>query len=134
MTRVSGIRYCADAIVRYGPHIVVVERLGSQEGLALPGGGQDAGETLSQTIRREIREETGLEFVIEETLETRAEKGRDPRGEYVSTVFLGTAHGTLRDEPGKTRVLLFDVHMFREHRHRFRFDHADILETYFNAH
>jgi len=52
----------------------------SMTGLALPGGKQNPGETLSQPAQREFLEETGLLLTIEKTLETRAEEGRDPRG------------------------------------------------------
>ncbi|MBI4992245.1 MAG: NUDIX hydrolase [Candidatus Harrisonbacteria bacterium] len=130
MNNPAKIIYCADVIARYGEHIVIVERLGSVKGLALPGGKQDPGETLSQTVKREFLEETGLELVIEEVLGTRAEDGRDLRGRYVSTIFLGTAHGVPRDEVGKTRVKFFDLQTLAENRHLFVFDHAIILEEY----
>ena len=128
------IIYCADVIARFGlgKSIVVVERLGKGKGLALPGGKQDPGETLTMTAKREFEEETGLALVIDEVLATRAEAGRDPRGDYVSTFFVGKAHGALRDEPGKTRVALLDPQQFQEHKHLFVFDHASILEEYFN--
>lgn len=124
------IIYCADVIARYGKHIVIIERLGSVRGLALSGGKQDPGETLTETATREFWEETGLTLEINEVMETRAEENRDPRGRYVSTIFIGTAHGIPRDEPGKTRVILFDLCALQEHRQRFIFDHASILEEY----
>lgn len=132
MDNPAKIIYCADVIARYGKHIVIVERLGSVKGLALPGGKQDPGETLTQTAKREFKEETGLELVIEEVLGTRAEDGRDPRGRYVSAIFLGIAHGTPRDEVGKTRIILFDPKTFSENKHLFVFDHGSILEEHFN--
>lgn len=122
---------CADAIMRYGGGIVVIERLGSVPGFALPGGKQDPGETLSETIVREMWEETGLRFVIEGVLGTYAEPLRDPRGEYVSTVFIGCAHGTIREETGKTRVMVLsdeEIHVMLD---SFVFDHGQVLEDYF---
>ncbi len=128
----SKIIYCADAIAKYGDFIVVVERLGKVKGWALPGGKQDSGETLTQTAKREFMEETGLDLDIEGVLATRAEDGRDPRGKYVSTVFIGKASGAPRDEPGKTRVIFLDPLKFQEHKHLFIFDHVGILEEYFS--
>ncbi len=132
MNNSEKIIYCADVIARYGNRIVIVERLSKVPGLALPGGKQGPGETLSQTAKREMKEEVGLDLIIEEVLGTRAEKGRDPRGHYVSTIFLGTARGTPRDEPGKTKVLFLDPKDFQKERSRFVFDHADILAEYWH--
>jgi ADP-ribose pyrophosphatase YjhB (NUDIX family) len=121
---------CADAIARYGSGIVVIERLSSLPGLALPGGKQDPGETLSETIVREVWEETGLRFVIEGVLGTYADPKRDPRGRYVSTVFSGIACGTVRDEGGKTRVLILTEQEIRDRKDRFVLDHFRMLEEY----
>lgn len=127
------IVYCADVIARLnepsGP-FVLVERLSSQKGIALPGGKQEPGETLSDTACREFFEETGLTLTITEVLTTEAEEGRDPRGRYVSTVFLGYAEGTVRDEPGKTRVLLLTQQEVFEREREFVFDHFKILSDY----
>ena len=126
------IVYCADAIVHYGnmKRIVLVERLGGVNGLALPGGKQNTGENLSETIRREVREETGLHFVPEEVLGIYADPMRDPRGRYISCVFIGMAHGVMRDEPGKTRVVMKDLRDLESFKADLMFDHARILSEY----
>jgi ADP-ribose pyrophosphatase YjhB (NUDIX family) len=127
------IVYCADVIARlgnaHGP-LVVTERLGSQKGLSFPGGKQEPGERLSDAARREFSEETGLILSIHEVLGTRAEKDRDPRGDYVSTVFTGIAQGIPRNEPSKTRVLLLQSSEARARRHEFVFDHSSLLMDY----
>lgn len=126
------ITYCADAIAFYeeSGRIVIVERLGSVKGMALPGGKQDPGESLTQTIIREILEETGLAFKPEFVLGTYAEEGRDTRGRYVSTVFVGKATGTIREEQGKTKVTLLDPKGFEEIRNAFVFDHGEIIASF----
>ncbi len=127
------IVYCADVIARLGNSrgpLVVIERLGSEKGLSFPGGKQEPGEYLSDTARREFFEETGLVLSIHEVLATHAEKDRDPRGDYVSTVFTGIAHGIPRNEPGKTRVLLLQSHEALARQHEFVFDHSSLLLDY----
>jgi 8-oxo-dGTP diphosphatase len=52
---------------------------------ALPGGFVEVGESVDETARRELREETGLEDIFLEQLYTFSEPDRDPR-EHVITV------------------------------------------------
>jgi hypothetical protein len=46
----------ADAVATYGDNLVLVERNKEPEGLALPGGHQEPGETLKATAIREMKE------------------------------------------------------------------------------
>jgi 8-oxo-dGTP diphosphatase len=57
---------------------------------ALPGGRMDPGETLEQTIIREVNEETGLEITILHKIGEYVEKGvkDDVEYEYYPTCFL----------------------------------------------
>lgn len=128
----SEIIYCADVIARHAPTgtLVLVERLGSMKGLAFPGGKHERGELLSETARREFFEETGLSLVIHGVLATCAQPGRDARGHYVSTVFLGEASGMPRDEEHKTRVLLLTEEEALARKNDFAFDHFDLLVQY----
>jgi len=123
---------CADVIARYGDKIVIVERLNSFSGLALPGGKQEHGEFLSETAAREFREETGLALAIGGVLGTFADDGRDPRGRYVSTVFTGSASGDPEGEEKKTRVVFMTKKEILVSGRRFLFDHFEILSEYFD--
>jgi adenine phosphoribosyltransferase len=124
---------CADVIARYEEKFVLIERLSSVPGLAFPGGKQESGERLSATAIREFAEETGLVFVIEGVLGTYAEPDRDPRGAYVSTVFIGTASGTPRAENGKTRVILLNEEEMIASKGLFVFDHAVMMQDFLSG-
>lgn len=128
------IIYCGDVIVRWGTGFVLVERLKDGGGLALPGGKQDEGETLSQTALRELFEETGLAGTIVSTFKTVADDGRDPRGKFVSTIFIVDANGELRGEPGKTKPVVMTREEIEASYARFMFDHGDIMRDYFSKH
>ena len=121
---------CADVIAHYGDKFVLVERLGRVKGLSLPGGKQNPGEMLSATAIREFAEETGLILILGGVLGTYTEPGRDPRGNYVSTVFTGVACGKPCNEEGKTRVLILERNYLLTLKYRFVFDHFSIIEQY----
>lgn len=55
---------------------------------ALPGGFADPMESLLDTARRELMEETGVEGVYLEQLYTFSDKGRDPRGWVITTAYI----------------------------------------------
>lgn len=133
----SKIIYCADviAIASSSPsRYVIIERLGEKSGFALPGGKQEPNEILSETARRELLEETGLWFESTHVLGTYAEPDRDPRGQYISTVFIGTAEGVRRGEKGKTRAHLLDREEILKREKDFVFDHFAMLADYFKKH
>ncbi|MFL5243105.1 MAG: NUDIX domain-containing protein [Gemmataceae bacterium] len=55
---------------------------------ALPGGFVDEGETLIETARRELHEETGVQLTRLKQLSAYGDPGRDPRGWTVSVAFI----------------------------------------------
>jgi 8-oxo-dGTP diphosphatase len=56
---------------------------------ALPGGFIEMDETLEQSARRELREETGIAVGPLVQLYTFGDLGRDPRGRTISVAYLG---------------------------------------------
>ena len=94
---------------------------------AFPGGFVDANERLADALRRELREETGLEVEDIEQLYAAGDPGRDPRGWTVSVAYLA------RVDPAKLNPVAADdaeeVNWFPVHTPPpLAFDHAMILE------
>lgn len=61
---------------------------------ALPGGFIDMAESLEESARRELREETGVEVKRLEQLHTFGDPGRDPRGRTITVAFLAQVNPT----------------------------------------
>lgn len=122
--------YCADAIALYKGKFVLVERLSYPTGYAIPGGRREQGESPENCAVREFEEETGLSLKISGKLGVYDAPDRDPRGRKISTVLYGKAKGSMRDEPGKTRVFLMAPEELENNRAKFAFDHYQILQDY----
>ena len=80
---------------------------------ALPGGRMDPGETIEQTIIREVKEETGLEVAIVRVIGEYVEKGvkDEVEYEYYPTCFLvKVVGGEIRRQEGEIQeILLFNL-------------------------
>ena len=77
------------------PHrpIILIERLNSPFGWAIPGGFIDYGEPSEVAARREAKEETGLAVELVEQFHVYSDPSRDPRQHTMSVVFLAMAKG-----------------------------------------
>ncbi len=78
-----------DGILVEGEKILLIVRKNDpfRGRYALPGGFVDYGETVEEAMVREMKEETGLDCVVESLLGVYSDPDRDPRGHTVSTVF-----------------------------------------------
>ncbi len=108
--------------------LVLIERLYAPEGLALPGGFVEVGETVESAVLREIKEETGLYARINRLFGVYSDPKRDPRFHVVSVVFVCDAEGepVAGDDAKKVRVYnLEDLPL-----DLLVFDHKGILLDY----
>ncbi|MBS7247171.1 MAG: NUDIX hydrolase [Candidatus Jordarchaeales archaeon] len=81
-----------DAVIigKDGESIILVKRLNPpfKDYYALPGGFVEVGERLEEALRREVKEETGLEVEVERIIGIYDEPDRDPRGHVVTVAYL----------------------------------------------
>jgi 8-oxo-dGTP diphosphatase len=132
------IYLATDVIVEYNHQdkagIVLIERGNRPYGLALPGGFAEPGISLSQNARKEVREETGLEVLLEpRPLCERSIPRRDPRLPYImSVVFIGKAQGVVQagDDAAAAAPYTIDEVMRMLGKKKFAFDHEEIITEY----
>ncbi len=86
-----------DAVIFFQEGIVLIRRNNPpyQGCYALPGGFVEVGETVEDAVRREAKEETGLEIELLGLIGIYSDPGRDPRGHVVSAAFLARGRGDL---------------------------------------
>jgi 8-oxo-dGTP diphosphatase len=87
-----------DAVILFRKGVVLIKRQNQpyQGFYALPGGFVEVGERTEEAVRREAREETGLEIELLGLVGAYSDPGRDPRGHVVSLCYLARGRGELR--------------------------------------
>jgi len=98
---------------------------------ALPGGRMDLGESIEQTIIREVKEETGLDVVIVDKIGEYVEKGvkDDINDEYYPTCFeVRPVGGKLRKQESEIQEMeLFSLNSLP---HPLAFEHDQMIKDY----
>ena len=95
---------------------------------ALPGGFVRVDETLEQSARRELAEETGLKDVFLEQLYTFGDVDRDPRERVVSVAYYALVK--LSEHEARAATDAANAEWFPVSKSpKLAFDHADILAT-----
>jgi len=119
-----------DAIIEFEGGIVMIERTNPPLGFALPGGFVDYGETVEEAVKREVEEETNLQFLDFKLLGVYSDPGRDARFHTVSTVFYGKGRGKLKAASDAKNAKVYKPGSLPE---KIAFDHRKIIEDYLNA-
>ena len=117
-----------DAIIEIDGGIVLIERSNPPFGWALPGGFVDYGESLEEAVKREMKEETGLDISGLKQFHTYSEPGRDPRFQTIATVFIAQAKG--KPQAGDDAQGLKIIKLSEIEKVDFAFDHKNILQDY----
>ena len=129
MARWDVPRVAVDAILFHGDKLVLVRRRNEPfRGMhALPGGFVEFGESLEDAVRREVREETGLEARVDLLVGVYGDPGRDPRGHTISVAYaLRSVGGELRADTDAAAVELVPLGGAPP----LAFDHDEILADY----
>ena len=119
-----------DVIIETGGGIVLIERKNPPFGWAIPGGFVDYGETIEDAVRREAKEETGLDIDQVRQYHTYSDPKRDPRHHTVTVMFIATASGTPNACDDAKKAEIFTRETLPED---IAFDHRQILEDYFTG-
>lgn len=124
----SGPFTTVDAIIELENGFVLIERSNPPFGWALPGGFVDYGESLEEAVRREMKEETGLDLEDLKQFHTYSAPGRDPRFHTIATVFIAKAKG--KPKAGDDAAGLKIVKLNELEKIPFAFDHKKIIQDY----
>ncbi len=117
-----------DAIVTIPERgVVLIRRKNPPHGWALPGGFVDYGESLDLAVRREVREETGLELDQLEQFRAYSDPSRDPRHHTVTVVFTALGVGEPRAADDAEGVSVFPLDRLPD---PLVFDHGRILSDF----
>jgi ADP-ribose pyrophosphatase YjhB (NUDIX family) len=98
-----------DCIILLDGKVLLIHRRNPPHGWALPGGFVDYGETVEDAVRREMKEETGLDLEDLRQFRVYSDPARDPRGHVVSVVFAARGKGKPEAGDDADRYRLVDL-------------------------
>jgi len=116
-----------DGVIIYNNGLVLIKRKNEpfKDYFALPGGFVEYGETVEEALKREMKEETGLDVRILRMVGVYSDPNRDPRGHTVSVAFLCLGEGELKAGDDAKEVHVIPIE--EAEKLPLAFDHAKIL-------
>jgi 8-oxo-dGTP diphosphatase len=108
--------------------IVLIERLNTPKGIAIPGGFVDIGETVETAVVREMKEEISLDVTIKSLLGVYSDPKRDSRFHCVSIVYVCKAIGVPVGADDAKEAFVYALEDIPYDK--LVFDHAKILWDY----
>lgn len=121
-----------DIVIKTDEGKIVLIRRGKEpyKGMvSIPGGRVEVGETVENAAIREAKEETGLDVGLIKLLGVYSEPDRDPRGHYISIIYLARVLGGIpkaSSDAAEIVLVSADAEGFRELD--MAFDHKRILD------
>lgn len=108
--------------------IVLITRCNSPLGKAIPGGHVEYGDSIEDTVVREMKEETGLDIYDIKQFHAYSKPNRDPRKHMIDFVCLSKAKGVPKGNTDAETA--FIVTLDNIPWSELVFDHAEILRDY----
>ncbi len=126
-------KLAVDAIVDYQGKIVLIERKNPPYGWAIPGGFVDVGETVEDAVRREMKEEIGVELFDLKQFHAYSDPKRDKRWHTISLIFTATCKmAPIAGDDAKNFALFTKEEITKMGKEqKLCFDHDEVLSDYF---
>jgi 8-oxo-dGTP diphosphatase len=119
-----------DTIVEEDGKILLIKRKNPpfKDMWALPGGFVEYGEAVEDALKRELKEETGIEARIKGFHNVYSAPDRDPRGHVISLCFIVGGNGNIRSGDDAKEARFFSSEEIK--KFELAFDHNKILKEY----
>ena len=111
--------------------VILIERLNKPQGLAIPGGFVDIGESCESAVVREMKEEITLDIEIESLLGIYSDPSRDPRFHTASAVYICKAIGTPKADDDAKEVFVYKLEDIPFEK--LVFDHEKIMRDFIDT-